>query len=33
MCVKELSVSLESFHERNIYAPGMFCYADIAELV
>jgi len=33
MRVKELSVSLESFHERNICAPGMFRYADIGELV
>jgi hypothetical protein len=33
MRVKELSVSLESFHERDIYAPGMFRYANIAELV
>jgi hypothetical protein len=33
MRVKELSVSLESFHERYIYVTGMFRYADIAELV
>jgi hypothetical protein len=33
MRVIALSVSLESFHEGNIYAPGMFRYADTAELV
>ena len=31
--VKELSVYLENVHERNICAPEMFRYADIAELV
>jgi len=33
MRVKEISVSLESFHERNICKPGMFRYVDIVELV